>query len=370
MDKIENKNKNEKINKYQTEKVRTKNYVHKKQIIIRKKGTTINNLIKEKINEKNNIKENSKFNKTAILNRINNMKTSIIKDKNDFNYSITSPNEIMNLHRSLNSTLVKPVIYQESYLKPIILPVNIRYSGNFENQNEHYIQQIMNKTSPTLGLSKSKKIEKPNKIKLKINSIEKININKTNINENLRDSNVKRKVIIQKNVRIKNKFLYDKKEDEKKQNKYILLNHPLPKEQDSLIIKRLKNNSPKFDFEKRKKFNTMTLKIKKENNLINNLENKENELKNINKDELIYKSQKLQKEKSHLPKSEIINEQNNNFRKSMKSQEKINNIIVNNTLKQTYDEMIKQKTIIVGLHNHIINEHNKGPRDSIKLSNN
>ena len=37
MDKIENKNKNEKINKYQTEKVRTKNYVHKKQIIIRKR---------------------------------------------------------------------------------------------------------------------------------------------------------------------------------------------------------------------------------------------------------------------------------------------------------------------------------------------
>ena len=43
------------------------------------------------------------------------------------------------------------------------------------------------------------------------------------------------------------------------------------------------------------------------------------------------------------------------MRKSMKPLEKISNIIFNNTLKQTYEEMIKHKTIVVGLNNYIIN---------------
>ena len=359
-----------KINNHPIDKVRTKNFIHKKQIIIRKKGTTVNNLIKEKNNKKDKIKDNSKFNKSAILNKINNMNTSIIKDKNDINNYFTNSNNKMSLHRSLNSTIVKPVIYHESYLKPIILPVNIRYSGNFEDQNKHLIQQIMNKTSQTIDISKSRNIEKTNKIKLKIDSIEKVDKNKENINKNSKGNNIRRKVIIQKNMKINNKLYNGKNENEKKHNKYMLLNHPLPKEEDSLIIRRIKKNSLKSNFEKRKKFNTMIPKIEKENNTKYVSENKENELNNINRESLIYKSQKLATEINQLPKSEIVNNKGNNLRKSMKSQEKINNIIVNNTLKQTYKEMVKHKTFIVGLHNYTINDHYKGPRDSIKLNNN
>ena len=173
--------------------------------------------------------------------------------------------------------------------------------------------------------------------------------NKENINKNSKGINIRRKVIIQKNMKINNKLYNGKNENKKKHNKYILL---------------------KSNFEKRKKFNTMIPKIEKENNTKYVSDNKENELNNINRESLIYKSQKLATEINQLPKFEIVNNKGNNLRKSMKSQEKINNIIVNNTLKQTYKEMVKHKTFIVGLHNYTINDHYKGPRDSIKLNNN
>ena len=54
----------------------------------------------------------------------------------------------------------------------------------------------------------------------------------------------------------------------------------------------------------------------------------------------------------------------------MKPIEKINNITVNNTLKQTYKEMIKCKTIIVGLNNQIKINKEIGPRDSIRFKEN
>ena len=53
----------------------------------------------------------------------------------------------------------------------------------------------------------------------------------------------------------------------------------------------------------------------------------------------------------------------------MKPIEKINNITVNNTLRKTYKEMIKNKKIVVGLNSYMEKENNKerGPRDSLKF---
>ena len=135
------------------------------------------------------------------------------------------------------------------------------------------------------------------------------------------------------------------KENDK--NKNILLLNPQPKDKDTLIIQKLdKNNSLKLKIANRKKFQTFEPKIKEENIL--------NETSNEIKDNSNNKDSR----------------QINDLRKSMKPIEKINNITVNNTLKQTYKEMVKHKTFIVGLHNYTINDHYKGPRDSIKLNNN
>ena len=104
---------------------------------------------------------------------------------------------------------------------------------------------------------------------------------------------------------------------------------------------------------------------------ITNNSNKENQVFNINKNNSIYKPPNLKDEGNKLSKSKINNNNNGNMdKKSMKPLAKTNNIIVNNTLKQKYEEMIKHKNIVVGLNNYISNEHQKGPRDSIRLGEN
>ena len=359
MDEIENK----KLYKPNTEIVRTKKIVPMRQIVIRKNGTKVYNILKEKKSDNSKIENNSIFLKSAILNRINKKEKVAKKDNNNSFNNINTSKETMNLNKSLNTTIVRPVINQESFLKPIILPVNVKYSGNFEDQDQHVIEQIKKKNYQTINVSNDLNVEKKRKIKQKINSIEKISTNKENINQNSQTNNIKRKIIIQKSVKIKNKII-----DEIKR-KNLLLNHPLPKEQDPLIITRLnKNISLKLYLEKRTKYNTTQPEIKKE--IITTDNNKENEIDIVKKTNLIHKSSKLKKEENKIPSSNINKNNTNILRKSMKPLEKVNNIIVNNTLKQKYGEMIKHKTIVVGLHNHIIKDQLKSPRDSIRLGNN
>ena len=365
MDEIENK----KLYKPNTEIVRTKKIVPMRQIVIRKNGTKVYNILKEKKSDNSKIENNSIFLKSAILNRINKKEKVAKKDNNNSFNNINTSKETMNLNKSLNTTIVRPVIYQESFLKPIILPVNVKYSGNFEDQDQHVIEQIKKKNYQTINVSNDLNVEKKRKIKQKINSIEKINTNKENINQNSQTNNIKRKIIIQKSVKIKNKIINKENINDEIKRKNLLLNHPLPKEQDPLIITRLnKNNSLKLYLEKRTKYNTMQPEIKKE--IITTDNNKENEIDSVKKTNLIYKSSKLKKEENKIPSSNINKNNTNILRKSMKPLEKVNNIIVNNTLKQKYGEMIKHKTIVVGLHNHIIKDQLKSPRDSIRLGNN
>lgn len=365
MDEIENK----KLYKPNTEIIRTKKIVPMRQIVIRKNGTKVYNILKEKKSDNFNIENNSIFLKSAILNRINKKEKVAKKDNNNSSNNINTSKETMNLNKSLNTTIVRPVIYQESFLKPIILPVNVKYSGNFEDQDHHVIEQIMKKNYQTINISNDLNVERKRKIKQKINSIEKINTNKENINQNSQTNKVKRKIIIQKNVKLKNKIPNKQNMNDEIKRKNLLLNHPLPKEQDPLIITRLnKNKSLKLYLEKRTKYNTMAQEIKKENITTDN--NKENEIDSIKKTNLIYKSSKLKKEDNKILSSNINKNNTNILRKSMKPFEKVNNIIVNNTLKQKYGEMIKHKTIVVGLQNHIIKDQLKSPRDSIRLGNN
>jgi hypothetical protein len=359
---------NKKLYKPDNEIIRTKKIVPMRQIVIRKNGTKVYNIIKEKNNDNSKLENNSIFHKSAFLKRINKKETATMKDKSNLSNITNNPKETMNLNKSLNTTIVRPVIYQESFLKPIILPVNVKYSGIFEEQEQNFIERIIKKKYRTITISEDINLEKKGKIKQKIDSIEKININKENINQNSQTNKVKRKIIIQKNVKLKNKIPNKQNMKDEIKRKNLLLNHPLPKEQDSLIITRLnKNNSLKLYYENRIKFKTMQPKIKTENIKTNN--NKENEIDNARKNNLIYKSSKLRKEETKLSSSNINNEVNN-LRKSMKPLEKVNNIIVNNTLKQKYGEMIKHKTIVVGLHNHIIKDQLKDPRDSIRFGDN
>ena len=364
MDEIGNK----KLYKPNTEILRKKKIVPMRQIVIRKNGTKVYNILKEKKSDNSNIENNSIFLKSAILNRIN-KKENVAKKYNNSSFNIiNNPKEAKNLNKSLNTTIVRPVIYQESFLKPIILPVNVKYSGNFEDQDQHVIEQIMKKNYQTINISNDLNIEKESKVKQKIDSVEKIITNKENINQNSQINNIKRKVIIQKSAKVKNKIINKDNANDEIKNKNLLLNHPLPKEQDPLIITRLnKNNSLNLHFENRIKFNTIQPEIKKE--IITTDNNKENETDNVKKTNLIYKSSKLKKGENKVPSSNIKNN-TNKLRNSMKPLEKVNNIIVNNTLKKKYGEMIKHKTIVVGLHNHIIKDQLKGPRDSIRLGDN
>ena len=76
MDKIERK----KFNNNQTEKIRAKKIVPIRQILIRKNGTKVFNITKEKNETLAKKENNSIFHKSAILNEINNKEASIIKD--------------------------------------------------------------------------------------------------------------------------------------------------------------------------------------------------------------------------------------------------------------------------------------------------
>ena len=295
MDEIGNK----KLYKPDNEIVRTRKIVPMRQIVIRKNGTKVYNIIKEKNNDNSKLEKDSIFNKSAFLKRINKKETATIKDKSNLSNITNNPKETMNLNKSLNTTIVRPVIYQESFLKPIILPVNVKYSGIFEEQEQNFIERIIRKKYQTITISEDINLEKKGKIKQKIDSIEKININKENINQNSQINKVKRKIIIQKNVKLKNKIPNKQNMNDEIKRKNLLLNHPLPKEQDSLIITRLnKNNSLKLYYESRIKFKTMQPKIKTKNIKTNN--NKENEIESIKKTNLIYKSSKLKKEENKI----------------------------------------------------------------------
>ena len=76
MDEIENK----KLYKPDNEIVRTKKIVPMRQIVIRKNGTKVYNILKEKNSDNSKIENNSIFLKSAILNRINKKETATMKD--------------------------------------------------------------------------------------------------------------------------------------------------------------------------------------------------------------------------------------------------------------------------------------------------
>ena len=110
--------------------------------------------------------------------------------------------------------------------------------------------------------------------------------------------------------------------------------------------------------------------------------NKENISSNINinsKDEIKQKDRKEKIKKANYYKTDINrkiisdeykdNMKDNSIRNSMKPIEKINNVTVNNTLKHTYDELIKNKKIVVGLNNYFEKYEGKKPLDSINFKN-
>ena len=101
---------------------------------------------------------------------------------------------------------------------------------------------------------------------------------------------------------------------------------------------------------------------------------------NINsKDEIKQKDRKEKIKKANYYKTDINREiisdeykdnmKDNSIRNSMKPIEKINNFTVNNTLKHTYDELIKNKKIVVGLNNYFEKYEGKKPLDSINFKN-
>ena len=178
----------------------------------------------------------------------------------------------------------------------------------------------------------NKEIQKENSYIQKFETIEKKDSNKENININAKKNISRRRVIIQKSFKRNDKII-DKEKKKKTINKFKLV--------------------------KRIKFNTLQTKMDKENIPINNSNYNEG------RNNIIYKSQRLKNEENIL-----TNNNNNNLRRSMKALEKSNNITINNTLKQTYEEMIKNKKFTVGLKNQISNIHQNGPRDSIRYKNN
>lgn len=295
-----------------TEKVSTKKIVPKRQIIIKKKGTKTNNIFKEIKNIK---KDNPVLYKSAILNKFNHNYNTFIEDSNNLSNFINESEANINYNKTLSKTIIKPVIYQQSFLKPIILPVNIKYLSNL---NQSYMKPIPLYNYQTIDVSDKTKNKKVNKIRHQIDCIEKMNINKENINQNTIENNAKRKVIIQKSIKFKNKFINKEKVNEKKK---LLLNHPLPREQDTLFIKKLnKFNSPRKLFEQRLKYNTFQQKAPKDKKAP-----KDNILNNYSKDEInngdkrnnnIFKSQKLKMEEKS--KTNSLFNKNNFLRFSLK----------------------------------------------------
>lgn len=342
-------------NKYlynnKTEKIRTKKIVPIRQIIIRKNGTKVNTIFKEISNIPHKIKRYSNLYNSAIFSRGKYNEIKTLTDKINLSNKINEPKEILNYKTSVNKTIVKPVIYQESFLKPIILPVNVKYFDDFENQD--YNQLTATNNSQTIDISKDIKNKNLQKIKHKFFPIEKIDTNKENINQNIKENIIRKKVIIQKNTKFNDKYIYNQKNNETKQ----FLNGPLPKEQDTLVINKLKtHNSLKSHLEKRIKYNTIQPKLNLDNIFNNNTKDK-------TRNNIIYKSQRLSKEQN----VSTINNKDNLLRKSMKPLEKMNNITINNTLKQKYEDIIKDKKIVVGL-NHQIEKYSQiGPKDSIRF---
>ena len=76
MDEIGYKN----LYKPDTEIVTTKKIAPMRQIVIRKNGTKVYNIIKEKTNDNSKLEKDSIFNKSAFLKRINKKETATIKD--------------------------------------------------------------------------------------------------------------------------------------------------------------------------------------------------------------------------------------------------------------------------------------------------
>ena len=76
MDEIGNK----KLYKPDTEIIRTKKIVPMRQIVIRKNGTKVYNIIKEKNNDNSKLEKGSIFNRSAFLKRINKKETATMKD--------------------------------------------------------------------------------------------------------------------------------------------------------------------------------------------------------------------------------------------------------------------------------------------------
>ena len=336
---------NKPLYKHMTEPVLNKKGIPIKQIIIKKYGTKKNSISPIEKNKNNISKLEGKYlsNKSAFLNR--DELEEIPKTKNNINSSFFKNREAKLKYNSIfNTIIIKPTIVQQSVLKPIIMPVNIRTSGNLHD--DFFIQQILNNRVQINDKPNNMQIQKNDYIYKKKN-IKNINENinqKENINPNSSGNTIKRKIIIQKNIKHKN--INMNKERDKRKN--VLLINPQPKDKDTLIIHKLdKNNFLKLKIVNRKKFQTLQPKLKEENIL--NVTTK-NEMKDnsINKDL----------------------RQSNDLRKSMKPIETINNITINNTLKQTYKEMIKCKTIIVGLNNQIKTNKEIGPRDSIRFKNN
>ena len=174
-------------NKYlynnKTEKIRTKKIVPIRQIIIRKNGTKVNTIFKEISNIPHKIKRYSNLYNSAIFSRGKYNEIQTLTDKINLSNKINEPKEILNYKTSVNKTIVKPVIYQESFLKPIILPVNVKYFDAFENQD--YNQLTATNNSQTIDISKDIKNKNLQKIKHKFFPIEKIDTNKENINQNI-----------------------------------------------------------------------------------------------------------------------------------------------------------------------------------------
>ena len=343
---MKNNNVNKKINmesylfekkylyKHNTEKIPTKTNFQNKLIIIRKKEKTNNFLHKsyipqiEKITNKEKIEdENSILYKSAmIINNDNYNKYSIIKENINLSDIINKPKSTIKYNTALNTTIVKPPIIEHSVLKPIIMPSNISSSVNFENQD--FLQQLMDS-----DFNRTKKEKQKDNI---IQNFEYNKENKENIIPNNNTKNIRKKVIIQKFIKHKDNII------KSNQPKSILLNQPLPKEQNTLIIRKISD--------------------------INNI----NDIKRKNRKEKINKSFNYRTDNNHETNKFNLNNMNsndNNLRKSMKPIEKIKNITVNNTLKQKYEELIKDKKIVVRLKDYFENKEDKGPRDSIRYKN-
>ena len=362
--------KNEYLYKHNTEKINRKKFGPIKQIIIRKKESKKNNLHKsyishiEKIEKIDN--DNSILHKSAMIDNNNYNKNPIIKD----NFNSDESNSTMK-YPILSTTIVKPAIIQQSVLKPIIMPINIRSSSNFDDQ--YFFHRVINYNDNIEIITD----------KVKDNNIIDNGENKKENNNNSNNINniVRRKVIIQKNIRLKDKDNTIKKAKIINKHKNLLLNQPLPKDQNTLIIRKISEiNSPNLKFAYINPKNKSKLKMKKES--LYNDNNKENISSNINinsKDEIKQKDRKEKIKKANYYKTDINREiisdeykdnmKDNSIRNSMKPIEKINNVTVNNTLKHTYDELIKNKKIVVGLNNYFEKYEGKKPLDSINFKN-